>query len=286
MSMTFSPVASAPFVRHDGSFAVHRLDLERLGTAVHPVMGFDHFLMGGPTFAPHPHAGFSAVTYVFEDSRGGMRNRDSLGHDLVIQPGEMVWTQAGRGMVHDEFPATPGESVHGLQLFVNLSARNKQLAPEAFHVAGPSIPVHTDARGSRTRVLAGTYDGHSSPMKAAEPFDYFDVTVQGEWSWQVPMGRSVLVYVLDGQIDVAGSAGLEQPLAAHEALGIRVNGAADDALRIRAGTGAHVLVLSGVDPQEPIAIYGPFIMNTQHELVQAYERYRSGQMGRLTPSAA
>ena len=67
-------------------------------------MGLDHYRMSGPTFAPHPHAGFSAVSYVFEDSKGGLRNRDSLQHDLVIEPGAMVWTQAGSGVVHDEFP--------------------------------------------------------------------------------------------------------------------------------------------------------------------------------------
>jgi len=285
MSMKFSPVASAPFARHGGNFSVRRLDLERLGVSIHPVMGFDHFDMGGPTFAPHPHAGFSAVSYIFEDSPGAMRNRDSLGHDVAVQPGEIVWTQAGRGVIHDEHPATPGVPVHGLQLFVNLSAKNKQLAPEVFHIAGPSIPTHVDDRGSRTRVLAGTFAGKTSPMKTAEPFDFFDVTVQGEWTWQVPAGRSVLVYVLDGKVKVVGTDGLAQPLEAHQALGVRVNGTAGEALRIEAGASAHVLVLSGVDPQEPIAVYGPFIMNNEQELASAYERYRTGQMGRLVQAA-
>jgi redox-sensitive bicupin YhaK (pirin superfamily) len=286
MNMTLSPVASAQFIRHGGNFSVHRLALERLGELIHPIMGFDHFVMGGPTFAPHPHAGFSAITYVFEDSRGGMRNRDSLGHDHSVQPGELVWTQAGRGVIHDEFPATPGASVHGLQLFVNLSARNKHLAPEVFHIAVPSIPTVTDALDNRTRVLAGSFGGVTSPMEAAEPFDFFDVTVRGEWSWQVPAGRSALVYVLDGKVKVVGSDGQEQSLEDHEALGVRVNGADGEALRLQAGAGAHVLVLSGVDPQEPIAVYGPFIMNSESELAQAYERYQTGQMGRLTQAAA
>ena len=286
MRMNFSPVAAARFVRHGGNFSVHRLALERLGEGIHPIMGFDHFVMGGPTFAPHPHAGFSAVTYVFEDSRGGMRNRDSMGHDIAVLPGELVWTQAGRGVIHDEAPATPGAPVHGLQLFVNLSARNKDLAPEVFHVAKAKIPTLTDARGNRTRIVAGSYGPIASPMKSAEPFDFFDVHVRGEWTWQVPAGRSVLVYVLDGKLKVVGSDGQEQPLEDHEAVGIRENGGVGEALRLQAGAGAHVLVLSGVDPQEPIAVYGPFIMNSESELARAYERYQSGQMGRLTQAAA
>ena len=285
MSMKFSPVASAQFARHGGNFSVHRLDLARLGDVIHPVMGFDHFVMGGPTFAPHPHAGFSAVTYVFEDSRGGMRNRDSLGHDLEVQPGELVWTQAGRGLIHDEYPANPGVPVHGLQLFVNLSAKNKHLDPEVFRLASASIPTETDAQGNRTRVMAGTYAGKASPMEAAEPFDFFDVQVRGDWVWSVPAGRSVLVYVLDGEGKVVGG-GNEHALKANEAIGLRVSGVVEPPLRILTDRDAHVLVLSGVDPQEPIAVYGPFIMNTQTELVQTYERYATGQMGRLTHAAA
>jgi len=285
MSMKFSPVASAQFARHGGNFSVHRLDLARLGDVIHPVMGFDHFVMGGPTFAPHPHAGFSAVTYVFEDSRGGMRNRDSLGHDLEVQPGELVWTQAGRGLIHDEYPANPGVPVHGLQLFVNLSAKNKHLDPEVFRLASASIPTETDAQGNRTRVMAGTYAGKASPMEAAEPFDFFDVQVRGDWVWSVPAGRSVLVYVLDGEVKVVGD-GNEHALKANEAIGLRVSGVVEPPLRILTDRDAHVLVLSGVDPQEPIAVYGPFIMNTQTELAQTYERYATGQMGRLTHAAA
>lgn len=286
MSMKFSPVASAQFAHHGGNFSVHRLNLARLGDVIHPVMGFDHFVMGGPTFAPHPHAGFSAVTYVFEDSRGGMRNRDSLGHDLNVQPGELVWTQAGRGVIHDEYPANPGVPVHGLQLFVNLGAKNKRLDPQVFHLASASIPTETDAQGNRTRVVAGGYAGKASPMEAAEPFDFFDVQVRGDWAWSVPVGRSVLVYVLNGEVRVVGGDGDGHALKAHEAIGLRVSGILEQSLRILADRGAHVLVLSGVDPQEPIAVYGPFIMNTESELAQAYERYRTGQMGRLTQAAA
>ena len=127
------------------SLSVRRLDLEGLGGFAAPVMGFDHYRMSGPTFAPHPHAGFSAVSYVFENSKGGLRNRDSLQHDLVIEPGAMVWTQAGSGVVHDEFPAQAGREVHGVQIFINLASRNKTLSPRMLPIAAADVPVVSDA---------------------------------------------------------------------------------------------------------------------------------------------
>jgi redox-sensitive bicupin YhaK (pirin superfamily) len=117
-------------------------------------MMFDHYRMSGPTFAPHPHAGLSAVTYVFEDSAGAIHNRDSLGHDLDVQPGEILWTQAGSGVVHDEYPAKHDASVHGLQLFVNLSRKNKFIAPQMLYGRSSAILVWKDAAGNRVRILS------------------------------------------------------------------------------------------------------------------------------------
>jgi hypothetical protein len=156
MSLQLSPVARAPESSHGGNFSVYRLDLARLEGFVHPILGFDHFRMSGPTFASHPHAGFSAVSFVFEDSPGALRNRDSLGHDLIVQPGELLWTQAGSGVIHDEFPATRGAPIHGLHLFVNLSSKNKHIEPRMLHATIGAIPVSTDEAGNRTRVLTGS----------------------------------------------------------------------------------------------------------------------------------
>lgn len=92
-------------------------------------MELDHYRMKAITFAPHPHAGFASISYIFEHSRGGLRNRDSLGNDFEVAPGELVWTRAGTGVVHDERPAIVGRDVHGLQIFVNSAAANKAAAP-------------------------------------------------------------------------------------------------------------------------------------------------------------
>ena len=146
MGASFSPVVKAVEAVQSGHFSVKQLDLARLGSFVAPVTTFDHYRMSGPTFAPHPHAGLPAVSYIFEDSAGAMHNRDSLGHSVDIKPGEIVWTQAGSGLVHDEYPAKNGAAVHGLQLFVNLSSKNKFIAPQMLYGRSSAIPVWKDNR--------------------------------------------------------------------------------------------------------------------------------------------
>lgn len=281
MPLKLSPVVQAAESSHGGNFSVFRLDRERLAGFIEPIMGFDHYRMSGPTFAPHPHAGFSAVSFVFEDSPGGLRNRDSLGNDLTIKPGEVLWTQAGSGVIHDEFPAERGQEVHGLQLFVNLRSRNKDLAPRMFHADAGNIAVLDDAAGNHVRILSGRLGSHRSPLDLAEPFDFLDARLRGSWTYPVNSRWNVMLYVLSGAIAITAD-GQTQRLAKGDAIGIRGEAGAGE-LRIDPVSPAHLLVLSGQDPQEPVAVYGPFIMNTQIELDEAYERYRAGRMGRLAP---
>lgn len=281
MSFKFSLVVRAAHSSHGGNFSVLRLDRQPLAGFIEPIMGFDHFRMSGPTFAPHPHAGFSAVSYVFDDSAGALRSRDSLGHDLTVRPGEILWTEAGSGVIHDEFPAQSGQEVHGLQLFVNLGSRNKQLSPRVLYAEGDEFPVVEGAHGNRIRILSGKLEDVASPIAPAEPFDFFDARVRGPWTYSVETERTVMAYVLSGAVTLA-AAGEQRTLREHEAIGIRA-GASGGTLQLEPLAPTHLLLLSGRDPEEPVAIYGPFIMNTQAELEQAYERYRTGRMGRLAP---
>jgi redox-sensitive bicupin YhaK (pirin superfamily) len=281
MSHKLSPVIKAAKSSHGGNFSVYRLDTGRLAGFIEPIMGFDHFRMSGPTFAPHPHAGFSAVSYVFQDSAGALRNRDSIGHDLVVEPGGLLWTQTGSGVIHDEFPAQNGREVHGLQLFVNVGSRNKSLAPQVFHVDAPNVPTLEGDDGNRVRVLSGRIGGIESSITPVEPFDFLEASLSGPWTYRIPHRQNVLVYVLSGQVNIS-AASESRRLGPHQAVGIR--GQEDGGeLRFDPDTPSHLLMLSGEDPQEPVAVYGPFIMNTQDELERAYERYRNGLMGRLAP---
>lgn len=279
MALHFSPVAMAQRSSHGSSFSAYRLDLRTLEGFTGPIMGFDHFLMAGPTFAPHPHAGFSAVSYLFADSPGGLRNRDSLGNDLVIEAGEAVWTQASSGIVHDEFPARNGLAAHGLQLFVNLSRASKDLPPKMLHATHADIP-ELEIDGASIRVIAGNYLNIKGAIQPAEPFLFLDLSLEGASHLQLPANRSVLFYVVSGSASLRID-GKEKRLQEHEAIAVRVSESL--AASLYSAHASNVLVLSGIDLQEPVATYGPFIMNDEKGLQEAYARYTSGQMGRLTP---
>jgi redox-sensitive bicupin YhaK (pirin superfamily) len=278
MNLKFSPVVEAKEAGHSGNFSAFRIDLKSLGRFIAPVMGLDLYRMSGPTFAPHPHAGFSAVSYVFEDSTGGLRNRDSLGNDLVVEPGDLLWTQAGRGVVHDEFPANNGSTVHGVQLFVNMRSKHKGLPPQMFKVSAGEVPVAQDEAGNRIRVLSGQLGDLRSPIRPVEPFDFFDARLEKTWKHAIRGGWNVMVFVLSGSVAIDGLV-----IGERQTLGVQSDGNGDELL-IEPTPGAHILWLSGRDPNEPIAAYGPFIMNTEAEIAQAYERYRAGEMGSIGPA--
>lgn len=280
MRMGMSGVANAVQAEHGAHFTARRLVLEDLQGLAAPVMGLDHYRMRGPTFAPHPHAGFSAVSYVLENSAGSLRNRDSLNHDVVIAPGSIVWTQAGTGIVHDEFPAGVGREVHGVQIFINQSRRTKSLPPRVMHLATGEVPVVMDRELNRTRVLSGRLSGASSPLNPAEPFDLFDVQLMGTWAYPVPATRHVLVYVLSGEVDVRVGDEVRRA-SAFQATAARFTKPGQ--LQIVGSDAAHVLVLAGTDPGEPVVMHGPFIMNDSKQLAAAFDRYTRGEMGRLMP---
>ncbi|HEE4992853.1 TPA: pirin family protein [Klebsiella pneumoniae] len=280
MTVRFSKVVNAAQAAHGAHFAARRLDLQGLGAFALPVMGFDHYRMRGPTFAPHPHAGFSTISYIFENSIGGLRNRDSLQNDLVIEPGAIVWTQAGTGVVHDEFPAQIGREVHGVQIFVNQARSAKALAPRMMHAAAADVPVVMDTGKNRTRVLSGRFSGARSSLDPAEAFDLFDVQATGTWIYAVPPRRNVLVYLLSGSVEIAADDEIRR-LAPFQAVAAHMVKAGQ--LQMTALEPAQFLVLSGTDPGEPVAVHGPFIMNDQAQLAEAFERYTNGEMGRLMP---
>ncbi len=283
MSLLLTPVISAERARLGGGFSARRIVPERFGGAADPIMGFDHYRMDAVTFAPHPHAGFSAVSYLFEDSPGGLRNRDSLGHDFVIEPGGIVWTQAGSGVIHDELPAEAGRQVHGLQIFVNLGAANKQSAPRVLRLAAHQVPVWNSPRGSRLRVVVGQHAGIASALTPTEPASLFDLGLVAGDEVALPLaaGWDMLVYAESGAAQIRTDGG-EASLATGDA----VVAAAHDAealVRVASEDGARVVVLAGRALREPVFQHGPFIMNDEAGIHAAIAHYRRGAMGELEP---
>ncbi|MFN8727764.1 MAG: pirin family protein [Rhodospirillales bacterium] len=220
-------------------------------------------------FPDHPHRGFETVTYMLA---GRMRHGDNKGNVGLLEPGSVQWMTAGRGIVHSEMPEQEEGLMRGFQLWVNLPARDKMCAPRYQDIPPAAIPVFEPGDGNRVKIIAGRYAGIEGPVSAVatEPL-YLDVHLVAQTALAVPgaADHAGFVYVYEG-----GAVAGDKPLAKGE-LGVL---GAGDRLTLRTGDEpARLLVVAGKKLDEPVAKYGPFVMNTQAELHQAVADYRAGR---------
>ena len=226
----------------------------------------------------HPHRGFETVTYVLD---GGVEHRDSAGHAGRIGPGDVQWMTAGRGVVHSEMPTEAllrdGGRMHGFQLWVNLPRRDKLMAPRYHEIPVAGIPRVTSRDGLvDVSVIAGESLGARAAIDTRTPILYLHVRVApgGSLSQPVPSGWNAFAYVIDGAATLAG-----QPVAARHAA---LLGDGDEVLvENRSSSAVSLLLLAGVPLREPVVQYGPFVMNTRQEILQAIRDYQSGAMGKI-----
>lgn len=275
-------VAQVTRQRKSAGLSIAQLHTEHLPDHLDPFLAFDHFEMAQPFFPPHPHAGFSAVTYVFPESQNGFVNRDTLGARVTIDPGDVHWTAAGRGLMHEEVPIARGIVCHGLQIFVNLHSSKKWMAPQILHADAHEIP-RVSVGGAEVRVVAGSHDGTSAAIRPPTDVTLLDIVLgPGAALLHHPdAGESRFVYVIEGEVDAGPEHGAKR-LAKGDAAGFSSGG---DEVRLRAGAGgAHVVVAGGRPLREPVVFYGPFCMNTQKDIARAIDDYQAGRMGRLEPS--
>ena len=220
-------------------------------------------------FPEHPHRGFETVTYVID---GAMEHKDSLGNTGLLGPGAAQWMTAGRGIVHSEMPRSE-KILWGFQLWVNLAAKEKMKRPRYQDIRPENIP-EVSAEGAKVRVVAGEIAGARGPVDgiAIAP-RFFDVTLgRGQrLAHPLPRSHNAFVYVIEGDALVG-------PGKKHATSGdLAVLGPGEGAL-VAAEAGARFLLLSGQPIGEPVARYGPFVMNTDEELRQAVQDYRSGRL--------
>jgi quercetin 2,3-dioxygenase len=221
-------------------------------------------------FPDHPHRGFETVTYMIA---GRMRHRDSAGHEGLLQNGGVQWMTAGRGVIHSELPEQEEGRMEGFQLWLNLPARDKMSAPWYRDIQSAEIPEFT-APGLTVRVIAGESQGVTGAVQreATQPL-YLDLHLaEGtHFAQPLPAEHNAFVYVYRGQVTVNGT---EVP-AGRMAL-LRNEG---DGVALQAGPDSRALLIAGRPLNEPIAQYGPFVMNTQQEIFQAVEDFRAGHFG-------
>jgi len=239
-----------------------------------PLIMVDHFTMTEPTFGPHAHAGLSAVSVLFEDSTGSFRNRDSLGNDIELAPGDLYWLKAARGAVHDEAP-TPGSRTHALQIFVNLPAARKLNAPGSLHVAAADMPVFEDP-GHRVRVMTGTSNGVVGATPPALPFTILDIALppMGSFTHRADTGYATWLHVIRGEIE-ADLDGTRHRLDSDEALAAQ--GAGE--VRLMSGEGGQAVLLSGMPLREPFMQKGPFAMSDADQLAAVIAAHAAGELG-------
>lgn len=274
-------IVPVPRRSKSAGLSIAQLKGESLPGYLDPFLMVDHFHMAEPFFPPHPHAGFSAVTYIFPRSANGFVNRDSRGDHSVIRPGSMHWTTAGSGIVHEEVPIETGVVCDGLQIFVNLAAKDRLTPPESMHLDETEVPKEI-ADGREVRVVVGEHAGLRSPLKPPVDAVLLDVTLEkgANFRHEFPPEQIGFVYMISGAADFGPAVALKT-LAAGHAAGF---GAAGAELRARAAEDAHFVLAAGTPLREPLVSYGPFVMSTPEQIERAVKDYQAGRMGRLDQS--
>jgi redox-sensitive bicupin YhaK (pirin superfamily) len=261
--------------RHGDAFAAVRMGAAAFGADGDPFLNLDHFHMGGPTFPPHAHAGFSAVTYILPESDAGMLNRDSRGDRSIIPPGGLHWTAAGSGIVHEEVPERSGVTIEGFQIFVRQPVAQEDTAPVIDHVYPGAIPVVALGDGY-ARVLAGHYGGLAASFATPSPLALIDVALMpGEpFVWSPEPGMTTCaVYLFGGRLAIDGRT-VEAP-----ALILFERG--DASVHLAAASRSRLLLLAGQPLDAPSVSNGPFVLSSQAKIDDAIDRYRRGAMGTI-----
>ena len=249
-------------------------------------MGPVTYLPGKAVGAPdHPHRGFETVTYLID---GEVEHRDSYGGGGVIRGGDTQWMTAGAGLVHSEMPTEKmmreGGLVHGVQLWVNLPRADKRAEPHYQDITGDQLALFQNADGNLLgRVIAGEVGGVKGPGNTHTPIALVHATLQpgAHLALEWPREFNALVYVLSGSGNVGGPDGPGVRAGQVAALG------AGDVLIVDADTEAgeplEVLLLGGKPLREPVFSYGPFVMNTKQEIIEAIDDFQAGRMGSIPP---
>lgn len=253
-----------------------RVLTQELQRRLDPFLMLDEFRSDNPDdyiagFPDHPHRGFQTVTYMLD---GRMRHRDSHGNEGLLGPGGVQWMNAGRGLVHSELPEQADGLMHGFQLWINLPAARKMSEPGYRDIPASAIPVTAAASGATIKVIAGEADGVRGAVQEAdtEPL-YLDIELPAGATHSLPLppSHNAFVYVYAGEVTIGGRTVGEQRLA------VLGNDPAADGVTLSTVAGARVLVLAGRPLGEPIAQWGPFVMNSRGEVEQAIDDFRNGR---------
>ncbi len=267
MPVKTSDGAGVRLQRSIGSMELDNLD---------PFLLLDEFKSDNPDdyiagFPSHPHRGFETVTYMLA---GSMKHKDSTGAEGELEAGSVQWMTAGRGVIHSEIPIQKDGLIWGFQLWVNLPAKDKMTNPRYQNIEPDQVPEVKNDDGTVTRVIAGDYNGVKGAVCGitTDPL-YLDVHLSAGGNFQepIPDEHTVFAYVYDGSVRFGDSS---EPAKASSL----VTFGAGESIRATSADGGRFLLIAGHPIKEPIARGGPFVMNTQEEIMQAFADYRDGTL--------
>jgi redox-sensitive bicupin YhaK (pirin superfamily) len=269
-------VLGGQFVMDGAGVKINRVLTQPLQRRLDPFLMLDAFgsdkagdYIAG--FPEHPHRGFETVTYMLT---GRMRHRDSAGNEGLVTNGGVQWMTAGRGVIHSEMPEQEEGLMEGFQLWLNLPARDKMSAPWYRDIPTEEVPRFTLDSGATVQVIAGMSHGVPGAVQrdGTQPL-YLDIELPAGATFEQPLpaGHNAFLYVFRGEVVVEGK-GVPQARMA-----ILDNAKDADGVRIKATAPSRLLLIAGRPLNEPIAQYGPFVMNTQAEVFQAVEDFRAGR---------
>lgn len=260
-------------------------DLQR---RLDPFLMLDNFASDDPDdyiagFPSHPHRGFETITYMIA---GRMRHRDSAGHEGLLQNGGVQWMTAGRGLIHSEMPEQVAGVMEGFQLWLNLPGRDKMCEPWYRDIQSDEIPELVTPQGVTVRVISGQSHGVQGAMHRpaeAYPTDplYLDLQFPadgGMFEQALPEGYNAFIYTYRGTVHVTDNEDQATPVPAQR---MAILDSAGTGVRLQADAGpgpARALLIAGRPLKEPIAQYGPFVMNTREELMSAVEDFQNGRL--------
>jgi len=254
-----------------------RVLTQSLQRRLDPFLMLDAFASDNPDdyiagFPDHPHRGFETVTYMIA---GRMRHRDSAGHEGLLENGGVQWMTAGRGVIHSEVPQQEEGRMEGFQLWLNLPGKDKMTAPWYRDFAAADLPRFVTETGVVVTVIAGESHGVTGAVtrEASAPL-YLDLHLPAgvQFMQTIPAGHNAFVYVYRGEISIAGSKVPAQRMA------ILAGDTQADGVVIESAGETRVLLIAGQPLNEPIAQYGPFVMNTEQEIYQALNDFRDGSL--------
>ncbi len=230
----------------------------------------DSYMAGFPN---HPHRGFETVTIMQE---GQMRHEDSVGNSGLLTPGDVQWMTAGRGIIHSEIPEMLEGRMSGFQLWINLPAKHKMVAPKYQDIPAAKIPS-VSAKGSTVRVIRGQYEKIIGPAESLMPVRILDVTLEAQANWTITPDKhnKHFLCVYEGSIVIKNSEEKIQEISSPSVITFKGEG---DIHVTASDLGSNILYCEGAPLNEPVARYGPFVMNTHSEIKQAVEDYNNGTL--------